>query len=178
MDLSLEEALFHGSNKENAADSYTLPSPKLSRIAVNTSRNDGVKPAMRKSGQERKKRGLTVSFVQNDIEDKNTRKPGTPASKRAFTRHATHRNLDTSLVGSLNASRYGAMERRYAQTRKEGTFPRGFPGEDPRLGYDWIAGLLDASESYLSEKDNDYFEDMKEFRRVNFDECHRPKEVP
>lgn len=176
MDLSLEEALFHRSSKD---DSYTLPSPKLSRIVVDTSRrigNDGAKP-IRKLGQEKKKkRGLTVSFVQNDTE-KIARKPGTPASKRTITRHATQRNLDTSLVDSLNTSRHGAMERRYAQTRKEGTLPKGFKGDDPRLGYDWIAGLLDASESYLSEKDNEYFEDMKDFRRVNFNECHGPKSV-
>lgn len=188
VDLSLEEALFDRTSRENiskSVDDYSLPSPKLSRIVVDTGRNitsNSVKPALlfsRTSAQKnKKKRGLTVSFVQNDS-DKSTCKPGSPdsTSRKKFTRHATQRNLDTSLVDSLNSSRYGAMERHYNQTRKEGRFPGKSLGTDPRLGYDWIAGLLDASESYLSERDNEYFEEMKEFRRVNFDECHRPKEV-
>lgn len=206
-DLSLEEALFHESSKENLPDSYacSLPSPKLSRISVDTSRNaagGSVKPSLRKSGQERKKRrGLTVSFVQNSPgrgKGKSGSRlcPGsssggggcTGGSKRSFTRHATQRNLDddrgAELVDSLNASRYGALERHHAQPHQGETSPGGFPtaggrGEEPcRLGYDWIAGLLDASESYLSERDDEYFQDMKEFRRVNFEECHRPKETP
>ena len=39
------------------------------------------------------------------------------------------------------------------------------------LGYDWIAGILDNT-SYLAEKNDDFFEDLKEFRRVNKDECY------
>ena len=71
------------------------------------------------------------------------------------------------------------MEQRYSQARREQVqrSPGGYPGADPRLGYDWIAGLLDASESYLSEKDDEYFRGIEEFRRVNYDECHRPNEV-
>lgn len=38
------------------------------------------------------------------------------------------------------------------------------------LGYDWIAGMLDNT-SYLSERPDDYFDDLKEFRRVNKEEC-------
>jgi len=44
------------------------------------------------------------------------------------------------------------------------------------LGYDWIAGILDNT-SYLAEKNDDFFEDLKEFRRVNKDECYS-KAVP
>ena len=180
VDLSLEDALLHG-NKENVShDDYSLPSPKLSKIVVNMSRSKAgpAQSSLRKTdGQEkRKKRGLTVSFVQNSETDNNTHKPG-DSTARKLTRHPTQRNMGASLVDSLNTSRYGAMDRRYAQTHKEGKFPTGYPGEDPRLGYDWIAGLLDASESYLSERDDEYFDDMKEFRRVNFEDCHRPKEV-
>ena len=47
-------------------------------------------------------------------------------------------------------------------------------GDDDRrrslLGYDWIAGMLDNT-SYLSERPDDYFDDLKEFRRVNKDDC-------
>ncbi|XP_031575487.1 migration and invasion-inhibitory protein-like [Actinia tenebrosa] len=39
------------------------------------------------------------------------------------------------------------------------------------LGYDWIAGILDNT-SYIAEKSDDFFDDLKEFRRVNKDECY------
>lgn len=39
------------------------------------------------------------------------------------------------------------------------------------LGYDWIAGILD-NESYLSEKPDDFFDEIKEFRRVNKKDCY------
>ena len=38
------------------------------------------------------------------------------------------------------------------------------------LGYDWIAGLLDNT-SYLSERPDDFFDELKEFRRVNKEDC-------
>ena len=198
-DLSLEAALFDKENAMENANECTLPSPRLSKIVVDTSRSfmsdeGGVNTssALKKDGRRKNKRGLTVSFVQQEEDgDKNTRKAGTPVSGRSrFSRHATQRNMDPGLINSLNSSRYGAMERRYSQTRPqaapkgrggstsrssgEGHFPTTCGGNDPRLGYDWIAGLLDASDSYLSEKDDDYFEEIDEFRRVNYGDCHRP----
>lgn len=47
-------------------------------------------------------------------------------------------------------------------------------GHDPRLGYDWIAGLVEAG-SALEDKDEEYFVEMREFRRVNHSECSRPR---
>ena len=44
------------------------------------------------------------------------------------------------------------------------------------LGYDWIAGILDNT-SYLAEKSDDFFDNLKEFRRVNKDDCYS-KTVP
>ena len=52
-------------------------------------------------------------------------------------------------------------------------FPRHYKGDDPRLGYDWIAGMLD-TEASISEKDDKYFVELKEFRRVNRSECCPP----
>lgn len=194
VDFSLEEALLHRTDQESVPEVSTnrpLPSPRLSRIVVDTSRKftserEGTaKPtlsSLRKSGQQKSKsrRGLTVSFVQHDAES-GLCKPSTigakDSSSRKFTRHATQRNLDSNLVDSLNSTRYGAMERRFSKAQKEEHCSKLFPGDDPRLGYDWIAGLLDASEPYLSERDNRYFEEIDEFRKVNFDECHRPKEA-
>eukprot|EP00112_Aurelia_sp_Birch-Aquarium-sp1_P012896 Seg2718.4 transcript_id=Seg2718.4/GoldUCD/mRNA.D3Y31 product="Migration and invasion-inhibitory protein" protein_id=Seg2718.4/GoldUCD/D3Y31 len=44
------------------------------------------------------------------------------------------------------------------------------------LGYDWIAGLLD-NESNVTDEPEKYFEDIKEFRRVNRDECINSKSL-
>jgi hypothetical protein len=43
-------------------------------------------------------------------------------------------------------------------------------GNQSLLGYDWIAGMLD-NDSYISQKDDSFFDDLKEFRRVNRSEC-------
>ncbi|XP_073732450.1 migration and invasion-inhibitory protein [Misgurnus anguillicaudatus] len=40
----------------------------------------------------------------------------------------------------------------------------------PLLGYDWIAGLVDA-ESSLTERPEHFFSDLQNFRRVNGEEC-------
>uniref|UniRef100_A0A8D0CC61 Migration and invasion inhibitory protein n=1 Tax=Salvator merianae TaxID=96440 RepID=A0A8D0CC61_SALMN len=40
----------------------------------------------------------------------------------------------------------------------------------PFLGYDWIAGLLDMDSS-LSEKSEQYFSELQDFRRVNREDC-------
>ena len=44
------------------------------------------------------------------------------------------------------------------------------------LGYDWIAGLVDAG-SQLEEKEDEYFVEMREFRKVNHSECSRPHPI-
>ncbi|XP_077060237.1 migration and invasion inhibitory protein [Siphateles boraxobius] len=40
----------------------------------------------------------------------------------------------------------------------------------PLLGYDWIAGLLDA-ESSLADRSQQFFSELRSFRQVNRDEC-------
>ncbi|XP_028393938.1 migration and invasion-inhibitory protein-like [Dendronephthya gigantea] len=42
--------------------------------------------------------------------------------------------------------------------------------EQSLLGYDWIAGMLD-NDSFISQKDDSFFNELKEFRRVNRSEC-------
>ncbi|XP_051957868.1 uncharacterized protein miip isoform X2 [Xyrauchen texanus] len=44
------------------------------------------------------------------------------------------------------------------------------PHIQPLLGYDWIAGLLDA-ESSLTECSEQFFSELRSFRQVNRDEC-------
>ena len=176
-DDSLEEALFDDRPSEETTSRAAegLPSPRLSTIMVDNSREVGVKPStssLKAAEKNNKRRGLTVSFVQEEAASK----PGS-ASKRRLIRHSTQRNLDESLANSFN-SPFGDLEQRYAIARKgkkEGVFQRLVTGSDPRLGYDWIAGLLDASGPSLSERDNDYFSELNEFRKVNYEECHGPK---
>ncbi|CAJ1050525.1 migration and invasion-inhibitory protein [Xyrichtys novacula] len=44
----------------------------------------------------------------------------------------------------------------------------------PLLGYDWIAGLLDAEDSWI-ERSDEFFNDLRAFRSLNKDECvHSP----
>ena len=57
-----------------------------------------------------------------------------------------------------SASNSGAMETTNAF--KETSF----------LGYDWIAGALD-NDSSVTDQSDGFFEELKEFRRVNRDEC-------
>ncbi len=42
--------------------------------------------------------------------------------------------------------------------------------EAPLLGYDWIAGVLD-NEGAVCEQPDDFYNDIKEFRRANKDDC-------
>ena len=133
--------------------------PRLSQVDVRT------------PGSGVKKRGLSVSFVQDSHTD--THDESLSRSKD----YTAKRDLGTSLIQSLNSSRFGALDRRLSQMRKTRTFPRKYKGDDPRLGYDWIAGLLDVESAYLVEEDDEYYEEIKEFRRVNTSECFRPKEA-
>ena len=161
----------------------------MSRIVVDTSRflttpgsstkrpkavRKGITPS---SARQSKKRGLSVSFVQVDKESPSVLKKMEGNVRPGSLRSRTQEELGASVIESLNSSRFGALDRSLAQTRKQGQFPRKYAGSNPQLGYDWIAGLLDASEAYLSEKDDEYFNDIKEFRRVNHADCFRPKET-
>jgi len=46
----------------------------------------------------------------------------------------------------------------------------GFSEQRQLLGYDWIAALLDNDCGVMDESEG-YFEELKEFRRINRDEC-------
>ena len=156
------------------AHSQHLPSPKMSQVAVDTSRNlrestlsqSFLCSSAHKKCKESSKRGLSVSFVDGS----DTKHCETPTTQRAVS----DKEKSKRLVSSLNASRHGALDR--TLPGKKQRFPRRYAGDDPKLGYDWIAGLIDASDTYLSERDDQYFEELKEFRRVNCSECYKPRE--
>ena len=44
----------------------------------------------------------------------------------------------------------------------------------PLLGYDWIASILD-NEAITMDQSDRFLEDIKEFRRVNREECEGEK---
>ncbi|KAM7139413.1 migration and invasion-inhibitory protein isoform 1-T1 [Macrochelys suwanniensis] len=53
---------------------------------------------------------------------------------------------------------------------EEYTIPAASWSARPFLGYDWIAGLLE-TDSSLSEKSEQYFSELREFRQVNKEAC-------
>ena len=143
-------------------------------------------------------RGETVSFVS-----KNTPLPQDeqPSCSHYGLRKRKSRDLSfteenergRSLIQSLNSSRYGALEHnRQSETprnKPSHTTPRNrasckraklcrqrWAGVNPLLGYDWIAGLMEA-DCQLEDKDDGYFEELREYRRVNHSECCRPSEA-
>lgn len=168
-DISLEEALFHRrQDHERTEESVTNRSKEPERGA---NRSQVAVQSGRRGVSKGKKRGLSVSFVAEDECKTKANQPRGLTSNTGVN-FAAKRSLGRSLIDSLNSSRHGALDRSMAELRKSGTFPRKYAGGDPALGYDWIAGLLDAG-SYLAEHDDAYFEEMREFRRVNHDECVR-----
>ncbi|NWV71695.1 MIIP protein, partial [Malurus elegans] len=53
---------------------------------------------------------------------------------------------------------------------EEDTTPVNSWSAHPFLGYDWIAGLLDTKSS-VTEKSEEYFDDLQEFRQANREAC-------
>ena len=107
-----------------------------------------------------RKQGLSVSFVKETSPDKSSVSKLQPSTK---------------LVDSLRSSCYGGFERRLKATRSTRKL-LDYSALDPNLGYDWIAGALDSEEAGGSVLDapDEYFDMIKEFRRVNKDLCARP----
>ncbi|KAI8519973.1 hypothetical protein Bbelb_032300 [Branchiostoma belcheri] len=84
-----------------------------------------------------------------------TKKPAsilrTPVKRRTVVGGGSnHGNQSAMTVGELQA--------------------KGREDDQPLLGYDWIAGLLDNDVSSLDRSEG-FFEELREFRRVNREEC-------
>ncbi|NWV56991.1 MIIP protein, partial [Daphoenositta chrysoptera] len=58
---------------------------------------------------------------------------------------------------------------------EEGAIPASSWSARPFLGYDWIAGLLDTKSS-VTEKSEQYFAELQEFRQANRETCIHPLE--
>ena len=82
---------------------------------------------------------------------------------------------EKELMRSLQSSRHGNLERSMRALRSTKKL-LDYSAIDPSLGYDWIAGAIDVEEdgSVLQASD-EYFDMIREFRRVNRDECTRSK---
>ncbi|XP_066290881.1 uncharacterized protein [Branchiostoma lanceolatum] len=75
----------------------------------------------------------------------------TPVKRRTMVGGGSnHSNQSAMTVGELQA--------------------KGREDDQPLLGYDWIAGLLDNDASSLDRSEG-FFEELREFRRVNREEC-------
>ena len=135
------------------------------------------------SGRKRKSRGLTVSFVPSQSPSQSSEEI------TGETGHHLHsgtnaysfreeRERGRDLIHSLNSSRYGALGK--GLLKREPTTKvskvRRWAGDDPKLGYDWIAGIID-SNSRVLDKGDEYYNEMNEFRRVNHADCCQPPEA-
>ena len=119
------------------------------------------------SGSSSRRQGLNVSFIK-DRDDLPTMQT-TPDSSSV-----SRLQQSKQLMDSLRSSQYGGLERRLKATRSSRKL-LDYSALDPSLGYDWIAGALDSEEGRGSVLDapDEYFDMIKEFRRVNKDLCTR-----
>lgn len=149
------------SSQETASSTSALVDPSL---------EEAVFSAPHKTCSSRsRKQGLNVSFV-NDGLPRAARGTHPERSSAAQSRQATR------LVDSLRSTQYGGLERSLKATQSARKL-LDYSALDPNLGYDWIAGALDSEEGGGSVLDapDEYFDMIKEFRRVNKDLCARPK---
>ena len=191
-DLSLEEALLSEENRGKEGERREEPTSRRRKTKEKGEEEHSVQPHLslskvasssasilsRDKSVKRKSRGLTVSFVTGQSpsrpseEDSCSSLHKGKANKLSFTKE---KEKGSHLITSLNSSRFGALKHRLSHTQQAHKVPRQrrWAGEDPQLGYDWIAGIVDSG-SYLEDKDDEYFDEMLEFQRVNHSECSRP----
>ncbi|XP_042333929.1 migration and invasion-inhibitory protein isoform X2 [Sceloporus undulatus] len=79
--------------------------------------------------------------------------------------------LTAGCKGSKEKPKKEAGRVTFVSDPAEDTIPADRWSVRPFLGYDWIAGLLDAGPSSVAEKPDQYFSELQEFRRVNRDAC-------
>ena len=146
--------------EEESQDTASSTSP-----LADPSLEDAVFSAPHKTNASSSRRqGLNVSFIK-DRDDLPTTPDGSSVSRLQQSKQ---------LLDSLRSSQYGGLERRLKATRSSRKL-LDYSALDPSLGYDWIAGALDSVEGRGSVLDapDEYFDMIKEFRRVNKDLCTR-----
>lgn len=121
-----------------------------------------------------KDKDLNLSNTAQELCDGSRRKKGLSVSFQQMGNNGGDKECGMSrLAGSLNTSRYGALE----QGHRTPVIPRKRSGKDIQLlGYDWIAGLLDTG-PHTSQFSEQHLQELKEFRHVNSAECYMPEEM-
>jgi len=87
-------------------------------------------------------------------------------SKMKTPKRATSVYFDSKIHKGVNNS----MHRSVNSSMHRSVLSPDEPMDKSMMGYDWIAGLLDADSS-IGERSEEYFQELKEFRRVNREEC-------
>lgn len=131
-------------------------------------------PKVKTSVREPQHTPKNTPFKDASLEEAVFSHPTGRRKKKVFTKDnklSLTKSPKERLTEALNASHYGALEYTLPLTRSLRKSHR-CEGIDPKLGYDWIAGILDTS-SYISQCSDDYFDELKEFRRANREECCR-----
>ena len=157
-----------GVKTDKGSDEDSQETASSTSALVDPSLEEAVFSAPRKTCGSRKQ-GLNVSFVSDDL-------PQTVRDTCPEMSSASKSRQTTKLVDSLRSTQYGGLERSLKVTQSARKM-LDYSALDPNLGYDWIAGALDSEEGGGSVLDapDEYFDMIKEFRRVNKDLCTRPK---
>lgn len=158
-------------NADKKSDEESQDTASSTSPLVDQSLEEAVFSAPHKTyGSGSRKQGLSVSFVK-DRDDLSSAAMETSPDKSSVSKL----QQSTKLVDSLRSSRYGGLERSLKATRSTRKL-LDYSALDPNLGYDWIAGALDSEKGGGSVLDapDEYFDMIKEFRRVNKDLCARP----
>lgn len=113
---------------------------------------------------------LNLSQTAQDLVDGSRKKRGLSVSFQPITKTSGAQESKRMPVHSLNTSRYGALDQQQHST----AIPRRRTGEEIQLlGYDWIAGLMDAGPR-TSQFSDEHLLELREFRHVNSAECYMP----
>ncbi|XP_072174902.1 uncharacterized protein [Diadema setosum] len=147
---SLKERRLQGQDKsDNSSYMKQLLSPGNNRIAAIKARDVTPKPRsiLLTPGGRAKKTPMRVSF----LERLNQGHHHSPIQQLPRSHLDGQMKPTSYLQGDLHERSYGNETQ-------------------PLLGYDWIAGLLDTNPS-VGEQSDVYLEEIKQFRRLNREEC-------
>ena len=113
---------------------------------------------------------LNLSQTAQDLVDGSRKRKGLSVSFQPVAKTSGVQESRRTPLHSLNTSCYGALD----QQQRSVAIPRRQTGEEIQLlGYDWIAGLMDAGPR-TSQFSDQHLLELREFRHVNSAECYMP----
>ncbi|NWI85418.1 MIIP protein, partial [Pitta sordida] len=122
-------------------------------------------------GDNRRQTALVRDFHEKNLLD--------PSLSRVQNEETSEQHVDTrepiTPESALLTSQSKGLKKEtrhvtFQPSAEEGAIPVGSWSVRPFLGYDWIAGLLD-TKSPVTEKSEQYFAELQEFRQANRDAC-------